>query len=107
MAENKDMEAFNRVSEIAAENGIEFMNMNYNYDDIGLDFEKDFNDYSHLNYEGSCKFTKFLAWQLLDRYGDKIVDHRGDKRYSSWDRSIAVTEAMMLDAKTKELQKSE
>ncbi len=107
VAENKDMEAFNRVAEIAAENEIEFMNMNYNYDEIGLDFEKDFNDYSHLNYEGSCKFTEFLAGQLLGRYGDKIVDHRGDERYNSWDASVAVTEEMRREAIGAELAKKD
>ena len=105
VAENKDMMAFNRIDEIADEYGIEFLNMNYNYDEIGIDFEKDFNDFSHLNYEGSCKFTDYLAQQLITRYGDIIPDRRGDERYSSWDNSIKVTEEMMLDAREKELEK--
>ena len=106
IADDKDMLTYNRISQIADENGIEFMNMNFNYDDIGLDFETDFNDYSHLNYEGSCKFTEFFAAQLFERYSDRIEDHRGDERYSSWDESIKVTEEMMLDAKEKNLEKN-
>lgn len=107
IAEIKDIEVFNRISEIASEYGIEFMDMNYHYDDIGLNFETDFNDYSHLNYEGSCKFTDFLAAQLFSRYSDKLVDHRGDSAYSSWDDSIEYTEQMLIEAREKEKQKKE
>ena len=100
IAENKDMMAFNRISEIADEYGIEFMNMNYFYDEIGL-------DYSHLNYEGSCKFTDFLAKELLDRYSYKIKDHRGDDTYSTWDDSLKYTEKMLAEAREMEQKKKE
>ena len=61
---------------------------NYNeyYDGIGLDFEKDFNDESHLNYWGSCKFTEYLG-AFLDSY-DRVPDRRGQKGYESWDDNV-------------------
>ncbi len=40
---------YNRVKEIAQMNDIEFNSTNYDYDKIGLDFENDFMDNSHLS----------------------------------------------------------
>ncbi|SDB45217.1 hypothetical protein [Butyrivibrio sp. INlla16] len=105
--DEKDLQTYEDIAEIAEQNGIEFLDMNYSYDEIGLDFDKDFNDYSHLNYEGSCKFTEYFAGELLGRHGDKIEDHRGDKRYESWDESIKVTEEMRLEAIEKNREKKE
>ncbi len=106
-AENKEMLTYNRVRDIAYDNGLEFMNYNETYDLIGLSFDTDFNDHSHLNYEGSCKFTDFLAGNLIERYGEDIVDRRGDERYSSWDDSIAVTAAMLDESREKERERLE
>ncbi len=51
----------------------------------------DMYDSTHLNYYGSCKFSDFLGKDLLDRYGrDLIPDHRGDEKYSSWDRNVEI-----------------
>ncbi|MBR6326006.1 MAG: hypothetical protein IKR61_04300 [Lachnospiraceae bacterium] len=83
----QDEQVYNRVKEIAAAQGVDFNSTNYSYDEMGLDFDSDFNDASHLNYWGSCKFTDYLAGELLDRYA--LEDHRGDPYYASWDRHAA------------------
>ncbi len=101
----KEMLTYNKVRQIAEDNGIEYMNMNEAYDEIGLDFSKDFNDHSHLNYEGSSKFTDYLAGHLLGRFGDLIEDRRGDERYKSWDDSILLTQKMADEMREKERQK--
>ncbi len=44
----------------------------------------DFNDPSHLNYSGSCKFTRYLGQEILYRFD--APDRRRDERYESWDR---------------------
>ena len=74
---------FNRLKEIAGENDIGFTNANHDYDAIGLDFEKDFMDESHLNYYGAEKFTEYLGKDIAGRFD--LPDHRGEKRYKSWD----------------------
>ncbi|MBQ7615113.1 MAG: hypothetical protein IJU77_08700 [Butyrivibrio sp.] len=74
---------YNRVKEIAQINNIEFNSTNYDYDKIGLDFEKDFMDNSHLNYTGAGKFTEYLGKELKSRF--KLTDHRGDPAYDSWE----------------------
>ncbi len=74
---------YNRVKEIAQMNNIEFNSTNYDYDKIGLDFEKDFMDSSHLNYSGAGKFTTYLGKELMSRF--ELPDHRDDPKYNSWE----------------------
>lgn len=80
---NEDKKTYNRVTEIAAEEGLIFINYNEYCTDMGLDFETDFNDDSHLNYWGSCKFTDYLGG-FLDSY-DRVPDRRGQEGYESWE----------------------
>ena len=82
----EDELVYNRVKEIAAQYGINFNSTNYDYDEIGLDFEKDFNDNSHLNYWGAYKFTLYLGKELKDRFD--IPDRRGQEGYESWDANF-------------------
>ena len=84
---NSDDElTYNRVHEIAELNGLEFNSTNYDYKAMGLNFETDFNDYSHLNFLGSCKFTEYLAKELKTRFD--LPDRRGQKEWESWDRHV-------------------
>ena len=53
---------------------------------MGINFDEDFNDESHLNYYGSCKFTKYIADSIKANYD--IPDRRGDDRWESWDRNV-------------------
>ena len=82
----EDQEVFNRITEIAAEEGITFINYNEYYEEMDLDFEQDFNDESHLNYWGSCKFTNYLG-EFLGSL-DNVQDRRGQEGYDSWDDNV-------------------
>lgn len=77
---------FNEISDMAKEEGIFFKNYNNYYDEIGIDFNTDFNDISHLNYYGSCKYTRYLAEELINQV--ELEDHRGDSQYASWDEHV-------------------
>lgn len=79
---NEDQKTYNRIAEIAKEERISFIDYNEYYDEIGLDFEKDFNDESHLNYWGSCKFTEYFGNYLNSFEG--VRDRRGQENYGSW-----------------------
>lgn len=83
---NEDQKTYNRIAEIAKEEGISFIDYNEYYDEIGLDFEKDLNDESHLNYWGSCKFTEYLGNYLNSFEG--VRDRRGQEHYGSWDDHV-------------------
>ncbi len=83
---DEDELVYNRVHEIADRYGLKFNSTNYYYTTMGLNFEEDFNDNSHLNYLGSCKFTDYLAKELKQMYD--IPDRRGMKKWESWDRHV-------------------
>ena len=65
-----------------------FINFNAHYDQIGLDFETDFNDHSHLNYWGSAKFSNYLGYYLVNEKG--LTSKKGQEKYDSWDRHVDV-----------------
>jgi len=81
---DEDELVYNRVHEIADRYGLQFNSTNYYYSAMNLDFEVDFNDHSHLNYLGSCKFTDYLGEELKKTYD--IPDRRGLSKWESWDR---------------------
>lgn len=85
---DEDTRTYNQAAEIARQNGITFINYNEYYDEIGLDFETDFNDDSHLNYWGSCKFTEYLGDFLSSDIA--LPDHRGEEGYESWEANAQI-----------------
>ena len=76
---------YNSIQDMARKKGISYRNFNYDGEEMGLDYTSDYNDESHLNYDGSCKFTSFLGRTLKDSF--EIPDRRGDNRYSSWEEN--------------------
>ncbi len=78
---------FNRCGEIAAEEGIPFLDFNQMYDELGLDPQTDMAEASHLNYRGTEKLSRHLASWLASNYD--LADHRGDKAYASYDENKA------------------
>ena len=53
---------------------------------IGLNFETDFNDESHLNYWGAYKFTEYLGKELKSRF--ELPDRRGEEGYETWQQNF-------------------
>ena len=78
---------FNRCGEIAAEEGIPFLDFNQMYDELGLDPQTDMAEASHLNYRGTGKLSRYLAEWLASNYD--LADHRGDETYASWEENAA------------------
>ena len=99
---DEDELVYNRVHEIADHYGIEFNSTNYFYDKMELDFQTDFNDNSHLNYLGSCKFTDYLGTELKNKFD--IPDRRGDPRYTSWDLHAEEIDRQVAETAAKQQQ---
>lgn len=59
---------FNTVRDISKEQGVDFVNYNLLYEDIGLLMDEDFYDKSHLNYKGAEKFSRYFARYTLSDY---------------------------------------
>lgn len=79
----EDTMKYNRAAQIAEEYGVPYIDFNYRYDEIGLDFFEDFADRDHLNYIGNVKFTKYLAEYLKNSYD--LMDRRGMEGYELYD----------------------
>lgn len=57
------------------------------YDELGLDFDKDYYNSKHVNYIGAEKYTRWLTAYLKEHYD--LPDHRGEAGYESWDKAYA------------------
>lgn len=100
---NKSQQAiYNRVAEIADENGVPFINFNLLYGELELDFSTDYADTSHLNHLGNVKYTRYLANYLKNNY--EIPDRRGDKAYHSYDLMAAYYRQLVYNHELKEIQ---
>jgi len=78
----RQLHVYNKVSEIAEEYGITYINYNFLYDEIGIDFETDFADGVHLNYKGNPKFTSYLGAWIKANY--EIPDRRENGNYDDY-----------------------
>lgn len=58
---------YNTIEEYAAEWGVEYINLLYNLDDMGFDFQTDMAEFSHLNESGSMKVSRYFGKILKDR----------------------------------------
>ena len=78
------MKRLNYVTRIAKENDIEVINFNI-LDDFDVNYKTDFYNQSHLNTNGSTKYTLYLSNYLKSNYD--LPDHRKDKKYESWNET--------------------
>ncbi len=86
LSEDEATRMYNYVEKLALDKGILYENGNDYYETLGLDFEQDLNDNSHLNYRGSIKYTRHVA--DLIKYVFDVPDRRGDEYWESWDRHV-------------------
>ena len=86
-----EQKKINYLNDYISERGYPFLDMNQYVDEIGLDYGMDFKDYgTHTNSSGAYKVTEFFENYLNSNYiktGIFDADHRGDKKYSSWDKA--------------------
>lgn len=81
-------EMYNYAGDIIEEYGFDFLNTNDYYQEIGMDFEKDYYDKSHVNIFGADKYTDFVGKYLMENYS--FQDKRGLEAYSDWDEDYAI-----------------
>lgn len=93
---------YNKVSDIAKEYHVPFINYNLLYDEIGVDFLSDFADASHLNHRGNTKFTNTIGKYLKENY--MIPDRREDKGYESYNIMAEDCKRIVQNQKLKEIK---
>ena len=77
---------YNEAEKIAKENGVEFIDYNMCYDEIGFDMAENFFDERHLNIYGAEKFTDYFV-RTVDYFDGKT---RADEDWrEDYDRYVA------------------
>ena len=84
---------FAYIQKLAESYGVLFEDGHDFIDHIGINYATDLNDDSHLNYSGSCKYTRHLGAAMKAVFD--IPDRRGDVRWESWDRNVAAIQKMV------------
>ena len=90
LSEN-DQRRFNTVANIAAENGIPFLNFNEFYWELGIDPASSFIDPGHLNEGGIARYTEYLGAYLKEHY--ELPDRRQDASHI-WNREAEEEQAV-------------
>ncbi|WP_026664631.1 hypothetical protein [Butyrivibrio sp. FC2001] len=81
------MATYNVAEKMVEDRGFRFINCNKYYDEIGLDFSRDFYNEGHCNVYGAEKYTNFMAAYVKEHYN--LLDHRENSDYSDWDTYVA------------------
>lgn len=68
-----------------ADQGILCLDMNADPQRFAFDYDTDFSDITHLNYDGARRATGYLLEELTTRY--TFPDHRGDDAYHLWEEN--------------------
>lgn len=76
------LEKINGMEEIIKSYGYTLLNTNKYVDEMGLNFETDFQNNGHANCLGAEKYTHFLSKYIVDNY--ELPDHRSDVAYAKW-----------------------
>lgn len=82
VAREDESQKFNTLAQVAESYGVEFVDTNKLYEEMGLDFTQDFYDNHHVNVLGSDKFTDYFAAYLVEKYD--LPDRRNESEYASW-----------------------
>ena len=78
---------YNYMSRICSEYGIPMIDSNDYSDEIGLNYETDFDDETHANYNGTTKFTAWFSLYVMKNY--PLADRRGQEGYEFWDEDLS------------------
>lgn len=80
----------NRAGEIVEEYGFEFLNLDKQSDEIGIDHMTDFYNSDHLNIYGQRKMTDYLSRRILDVYGVTPMPQTAENEMQ-WKESVRTT----------------
>lgn len=78
----EDYMKYNTVKDIVAEYGLDFLNSNDYYGEMGIDFATDMANVNHTNVLGADKYTDYLGKYLCNNYS--LPDRRNDSAYAEW-----------------------
>ena len=78
---------YEKLSSWTQENNIDYLDLNINSDEIGINFDTDsVNNGMHLNIKGAIKVSNYLGQYLSNNYG--LTNHLNDSKYNYWSKDI-------------------
>lgn len=81
----ESQQKYNYIQNIADSNSVPFINGCLLHEELNYDWEQDsMGDGGHLNYNGSLKWSRYLAEYISTNYG--VFDRRGNNAYKLWDQ---------------------
>ncbi len=80
--DKEEQAIYNSLKDIVESRGYRYWNANEHYEEIGLDFSKDFFNGNHTNCFGAEKYTRFLADYITEHYD--IPDHSQEADFAEW-----------------------
>ena len=82
-----DSKRHNGLTQVAAELGIDYLDLNYGPNKMDIDWKKETRDEGgHVNKHGAKRISNFLAGYLDKKYD--LPDHRGEADYESWNAEL-------------------
>lgn len=82
---NWDWKRHNGVAQLAAEQELEYIDLNLLREQVPINWKTDSKDRGdHLNYNGAQKVTTYLGTYLAEK--GRFQDHRPDSAYENWNR---------------------
>lgn len=80
-----NMGCHNRTTQLAKSMDVDFLDLNLQTQEMGLDCTQDFSDGGlHMNYKGAQKNCLYIGQYLAERY--KVADHRSESAYLQWNK---------------------
>lgn len=77
---------YNTIKDIVTSYGFGFLNGNEYYDEMRMDFSRDFYHSAHVNCYGAEKYTEFLGNYIMEHY--ELPDHREEDVYAGWNEDF-------------------
>lgn len=83
----------NRAEEIITGYGFDYLDLEQNITDTGLDYEYDFMGSDHLNFYGQMKMTEYLCDVMLEEYGLEPMPQT-EENQQQWDEAVSYVYAL-------------
>ena len=80
--DKEEQSIYNSLKDIVEGRGYQYLNANEHYEEMELDFSKDFFNGNHTNCFGAEKYTRFLEDYIVEHYD--MPDHSKEQEFAQW-----------------------
>lgn len=84
----------NKMAEIVKSYGFDYLNLERQVKEIGIDEATDFYNADHMNIYGAAKFTDYLGKLMQDKYGVGKTEHLTRVQQMRWQKAAESAESL-------------